>query len=90
VSVGDLNSAGTHVLLMDRLHRAVYATPRQVAEEFLTCIHGIPPPSRPCLCALLDCATCPVHTCSKAGSAGQGGNSVRSKHSRASVLKPTQ
>jgi hypothetical protein len=88
VSVGDLNSAGTHVLLMDRLHRAIYATPRQIAEEFLACIYGIPPPRRPCLCAPLDCAICPVRTCPKAGSTSRGDDSVRSKQTRPRVLEP--
>ncbi|HEX4055063.1 MAG TPA: hypothetical protein VHX86_12430 [Tepidisphaeraceae bacterium] len=90
VSVGDLNSAGTHILVMDRLHGEVYAAPRQVAQEFLAQVHGIPPPRRPCLCALLECEKCPVRTCPKAGSAGRGGDAVPSKHSREGVLKPKQ
>lgn|GEM_PF-5058891 len=65
VSIGDLNSAGTHVLVMDRLRGEVYATPRQIAEEFLAQVHGIPPSRRPCLCALHECETCSVHTCPK-------------------------
>jgi len=88
VSIGDAGSAGTHVLLMDRRHGAVYAAPRRIAEEFLACIHGLPPPSRPCLCTLLNCATCPVRTCPMAGSASQGDHAVRSERTKSGGLKP--
>ena len=63
-SVGDLTSAGTHVLLMDRIRGAIYATPRKSAEEFLARIYGIAPSNRRCLCSLMNCAACPLrHSC---------------------------
>lgn len=57
-SLGSATSAGTHVLLVDRARGTVYVAEREPAEEFLSAIHGIPPPTRRCLCALMDCATC--------------------------------
>jgi hypothetical protein len=88
VRIGDASSAGTHVLLMDRHHGAVYAAPRRIAEEFLACIHGSPPPRRSCLCARLSCATCPVRTCPMAGSASQGDDAVRTERTKLGGLKP--
>jgi hypothetical protein len=69
-SLGDLTSVGTHVLLMDRLRGRVFAVPRQSAEDFLARVYGLPPPTRPCLCALTDCAACPLRTHCKAGPGG--------------------
>jgi hypothetical protein len=70
-SLGDLASVGTHVLLMDRVCGAVCAVPRESAEEFLARAYGLPPPTRPCLCALTtDCAACPFRTTCRAGRGG--------------------
>lgn len=72
-SLGDLTSVGTHVLLMDRLRGRVFAVPRQSAEEFLARAYGLPLPTRPCLCALADCAACPLHThCRASPGSGPG------------------
>lgn len=65
-SVGDLTSAGTHVLLMDRIRGAIYATPRESAEEFLARIYDISPPNRRCLCSLMNCSACPLRNSCKA------------------------
>lgn len=72
-SMGDLTRAGTHVLLMDRIRGDVYAVPRESAERFLARANGLPPPTRPCLCALTDCAACPFRGNCKAGPGGGGG-----------------
>ena len=66
-SIGDLTSVGTHVLLMDRVGGVVYAVPRESAEDFLARAYGLPLPTRPCLCALMDCAACPLRTTCRAG-----------------------
>ena len=60
--LGDLSRVGTHVLLMDRGDGKVYAVRREAAEAFLARTCRIPPPSRPCLCALA-CGTCPIRGC---------------------------
>ena len=65
-SVGDLTSAGTHVLLMDRIRGVIYATPRKSAEEFLAQIYGVALPHRCCLCSLVNCAACPLRNSCKA------------------------
>jgi hypothetical protein len=67
IGVGGVDSVGTHVLLIDRAQSAVYAVPRESAETFLAKINDVPLPTRPCLCALLDCRSCPVRTCPRAG-----------------------
>jgi hypothetical protein len=59
-NIGDLTSVGTHVLLMDRIRGTVYAVPRGSAEETLARPYGSAVPSRRCLCALVDCAACPL------------------------------
>jgi hypothetical protein len=69
-SAGDLTSVGTHVLWMDRPRGTVYAVPRQSAEEFLARAYGLPPPTRLCLCAQMDCAACPFRTNCGAGPGG--------------------
>jgi hypothetical protein len=71
-SIGDLTSVGTHVLLMDRIRGGVYAVPRESAEQFLARANGLPPPTRPCLCTLRDCAACPFRTNCNAGLGGSG------------------
>ena len=63
VKLGDLESIGTHVLLMDRLTGDVYGVPRDLAEATLARFYGTPTPNRPCLCTLGNCATCPVGDC---------------------------
>jgi hypothetical protein len=70
-SIGDVTSVGTHVLLMDRINRVIYAAPRESAEEFLARIYGISAPNRRCLCSFMNCAACPVRSCPKAGSVCQ-------------------
>jgi hypothetical protein len=69
-SIGNLASIGTHVLLMDRIRRAVYALPRESAEDFLARIYGSPRSTRRCLCALMDCAACPLRAGCIAGAGG--------------------
>lgn len=67
INLGGVDRVGTHVLLIDRVRDTVYAMPRESAEIFLANINSIPLPTRPCLCALLDCRSCPVRTCPRAG-----------------------
>jgi hypothetical protein len=62
ISLGDMTGPGTHVLVIDRAGDLVYAAPRESAEMLLAHVNGISPPRRPCLCGLLHCASCPVHT----------------------------
>src|SRR6185312_11333860 len=69
-SLGSATSAGTHVLLVDRARGTVYVAEREPAEEFLARIYGIPPPTRRCLCALMDCATCLARRGIDAGAEG--------------------
>ena len=68
-TIGDLNSVGTHVLLMDRIRRATYAVSRESAEEFLARVYGLPRPTRRCLCSLMNCAACPLRTSCRQGCA---------------------
>lgn len=67
IDLGGVDRVGTHVLVIDRAQDAVYAVPRDSAEIFLANINRIPLPTRPCMCALLDCRSCPVRTCPRAG-----------------------
>ena len=69
-SIGDLTSVGTHVLLMDRIRGAIYAVPRESAEDFLSQAYGLPQPTRQCLCALMNCAACPLRATCIAGDGG--------------------
>lgn len=68
IDLGSAERAGTHVLLIDRAQDVVYAAPRESAEAFLATVNGLPSPTRRCLCAPLDCRSCPVRTCPRAGS----------------------
>lgn len=61
--LGSLESAGTHVLLLDRHEGTVYAAPRTQAEAYLAQVYGRLAPRRPCLCAGADCDSCLVKTC---------------------------
>jgi hypothetical protein len=70
VNLGGPTAIGTHVLLIDRALGTVHAAPRAPAEDFLARVNGLPAPTRRCLCALMDCASCPVRTCPHAGSPG--------------------
>ena len=63
VFLGNLRSAGTHVLVMDRVQDVAYAAPRAAAEAFLAAAYGQPVPSRACLCSLTGCDDCPMHSC---------------------------
>src|SRR5690242_2592893 len=58
--LGSATTAGTHVLLVDRTRGTVYVAEREPAEGFLSRVHGQPGPTRRCLCALTNCAACPV------------------------------
>lgn len=62
-ALGSLQSAGTHVLVMDRLRARTFAAPRERAEAFMARVCAQPPPSQPCLCAITECARCPMRTC---------------------------
>jgi hypothetical protein len=72
VNLGSINSAGTHVLLMDRVKARLYAVPRTVAEDLLARAYHIAESKRPCLCSLMACASCPVKTCCRTGHPGDG------------------
>ena len=81
--LGDERSAGTHVLWVNRLRGAAYAAPREMAEDRLARVNETPAPRRRCLCALIDCASCPIYTCRHAGAAtsgGPGGTGRRAPH----------
>jgi hypothetical protein len=58
IHLGSIGSAGTHVLLIDRQRHRVYAAPRESAERFLCRHYGLEPPTRRCLCGVMDCAAC--------------------------------
>lgn len=66
-NVGHDDSIGSDVVLMDRARGVIYAAPRDRAEEFLARVNDVPLPRRRCLCAMLDCAACPVRACPLAG-----------------------
>jgi hypothetical protein len=83
--IGDLTSAGTHVLLMDRIHGAVYALPRESAEDFLSRAYGLPRSTRRCLCALLDCTSCPLRAGCIAAAAGGHGKTINRLNSELTV-----
>jgi len=63
IHLGSIESAGTHVLLIDRQQHVVYAAPRESAEKFFCRYYGIAPPKRQCLCGLVDCASCTSLPC---------------------------
>lgn len=71
-SLGDLTSAGTHVLLMDRIRGTVYAAPRESAERLFSRVYGIARPKRQCLCSLTGCAACMAHFSSQPRPDNQG------------------
>jgi len=73
VNLGDTTTAGTHVLLMDRVRGAVYGVTRDEAEAFLGRVYGVPVRTRRCLCALMNCDDCPLRATCKAHRAGGGG-----------------
>lgn len=87
VNLGGVDRVGTHVLLIDRVQDTVYAMPRDSAETFLANINSIPLPKRPCLCALLDCRSCPVRTCPRAGRTNSFNTYPRSGESGADTWK---
>jgi hypothetical protein len=66
VHLGSIDSAGSHVLLIDRHKHFVYAAPRESAERFLCHCYGLPTPKRQCLCGLMNCATCASLMCTHA------------------------
>jgi hypothetical protein len=59
VNLGSIGSAGSHVLLINRHHHAVYAAPRESAELFMRQRYGQLPPRRACLCGLVKNHLCP-------------------------------
>lgn len=63
IDLGGTNRVGTHVLWVDRQCGAVFAALREAAERSLAQLNGISPASRRCLCALLDCGSCPTTVC---------------------------
>lgn len=71
VSLGNEKLVGTHVLVIDRAEKVVYAAPRKQAEEFLAEVYGVSPPKRPCLCSRINCALCVVQTCAHASEVSQ-------------------
>jgi hypothetical protein len=78
VNLGDTTTAGTHVLLMDRVRGAVYGVTREEAEAFLARVSGVPVRRRRCLCALMNCDDCPLRATCKAhrnGGSSSGGPS---------------
>ena len=72
VNIGTINSAGTHVLLMDRLNGKLYAVSRVAAEDFIARAYHLAASKKPCMCSVMACAHCPVRTCCRAGCAGEG------------------
>jgi hypothetical protein len=51
IDLGDVDRPGTHVIVLDRQEKAVYATCRNCAETYLSACYGTPPPARTCMCA---------------------------------------
>jgi hypothetical protein len=77
MDLGGTTAVGTHVLLIDRHRKAAYVAPRESAEDFLARVCGVPRSVRRCLCTVVDCASCPIRTCPKAGRGTQPIDSVR-------------
>ncbi len=56
--VGDIDRAGTHAVLMDRVRGAVYVATFESAQRFLFEANGLSVPARRCLCLQKDCPSC--------------------------------
>lgn len=66
IDLGSISSAGTHVLLLDRVRRTIYSASRKSAEEFRSRVYGLPMPRRTCLCGQMDCSACVANSCGHA------------------------
>lgn len=86
--IGTTTCLGTHVLLMDRLRKRLYAARRESAEKFLARLYGKPSPERPCLCPRTSCVHCPPSSRVRSQRDGREGPGDEQHESDDSLLPP--